>query len=175
MPRFPELIAGILRRKQVQAGPGGFRYRAFLSYRTTDLRAAKRLHEKLERYRVPKDLVGKPGELGPVPPVVGRVFRDREELRTSEDLETIIAQELSKAQQLIVFCTPRACEPEAWVGREIDLFRERRPDGRIHAVIGDGEPPGCFPRQLLLDTPDGLQQPMAADMRARRKAHDRGV
>lgn len=166
MLRFREVIARAWRRNPVQAEPDGFRYRAFLSYRTADQAAAKRLHEKLERYRVPKALVGKPGELGPVPPVVGRVFRDREELRTSDDIETIIAQELSNAQQLIVFCTPRAVDAEAWVGREIEIFRHRRPDGRIHAVIGEGEPPACFPRQLLRLAPDGkLHQPLAADMR----------
>jgi WD40 repeat protein len=175
MIQFRELFARLFRRTPVQVELGGFRYRAFLSYRTADQNAAKRLHQALERYRVPRELVGKPGELGTVPPAVGRLFRDRDEVRTAEDVETIIAQELSKAQQLIVFCTPRAAEPEAWVGREIEIFRERRPDGRIHAVIGDGEPPGCFPRQLLHATPNGkLRQPLAADLRPRKKGGQDG-
>ena len=170
MWELSELIARIFRRKPAEVDLGTFRYRAFLSYRSTDQKAARRLHEKLERYRVPKELVEKPCDFGTVPPAVGRIFRDREELRTSEDIETIISEELSKAQQLIVFCTPRAVEPEAWVGREIELFRKRRPDGRVHAVIGDGEPPACFPSQLFRVTPeDNLRPPLAADLRPRKK------
>lgn len=168
-------FARLVGPKTVQTDADPFRYRAFLSYRTADEKLAKRLHEKLERYRIPKDLIGKTGERGPVPRQVGRVFRDREEVRTSEDIETIIAQELSKAQDLIVFCTPRAVEPHAWVGREIEIFRDRRPDGKIHAVLGDGEPPGCFPPQLLAQTPDGrVRQPLAADLRPRRKGGQDG-
>jgi len=152
------------------AAPTGFAYRAFLSYRTTDERAVNALHTKLEHYRVPKDLVGKDGDFGPVPPTIGRVFRDREELRTAADIETVIAHELAKSHQLIVYCTPDAADPKAWVGREIELFRQRRPDGRIHAVIGGGEPPGCFPAQLLRTGADGtIEQPLAADLRAAKR------
>jgi WD40 repeat protein len=170
---FSELIARIFRRKAAEVDLGSFRYRAFLSYRSTDQNAAGRFYERLERYRVPKELIKKPCDFGTVPPVVGRIFRDREEFRTAEDIETIISQELSKSQQLIVFCTPRAIEPQAWVGREIELFRMRRPDGRIHAVIGDGEPPACFPLQLFRVTPEGkLSPPLAADLRPRKKGGD---
>src|SRR5438093_11044334 len=105
MLQFWKTILRLFRLERAQVDLGGFRHRAFLSYRTADQGPAKRLHEKLERYRVPRDLVGKPGELGPVPVAVGRIFRDREDARTADDIETIIAQELSKAQQLIVFCT----------------------------------------------------------------------
>jgi Sulfatase-modifying factor enzyme 1 len=60
------------------------------------------------------------------------------------------------------------------VAREIELFRAKRPDGAIHAVIGAGEPPACFPRPLLTTTPDGrTQAPFAADIRPLRAGgHD---
>jgi Sulfatase-modifying factor enzyme 1 len=50
--------------------------------------------------------------------------------------------------------------------REIALFRERRPDGPIHAVIGAGTPPEVFPPALLTTTADGrAEAPLAADLR----------
>ena len=102
--------------------PEGLRYRAFLSYRSADRKQAEWLHRKLEGYRVPRGLVGKIGEFGEIPPRIGRIFRDRDEARTAADIETVIGGELAQSQHLIVLCTPRATEPEAWVGREIQIF-----------------------------------------------------
>lgn len=154
--------------------PDGLRYRAFLSYRTSDRHLAVRLHRALEQYRVPKALVGKPGDHGPVPSRIGAIFRDRDDARTSEDIENLIAYELSKSQQLIVLCTPAACAPESWVHREIEIFRQSRPGAPIHAVIGAGEPPACFPKALLKEDSAGqIQTPLAADMRPGSKGgHD---
>ncbi|MEM7205217.1 MAG: SUMF1/EgtB/PvdO family nonheme iron enzyme [Planctomycetota bacterium] len=146
-----------------------FRYTAFLSYRTADRRQARWLHRSLEGFRVPRDLIGKEGELGRVPDRVGRVFRDRDEARTAADIETVIAAELAASEHLIVLCTPRATEPGSWVGREISLFRKQRPGGRILAVIGDGEPPACFPPELTSSASGDRVQPLAADLRPRKK------
>ena len=44
-----------------------FRYRAFISYSHADEVWAKWLHKSLETYRVPKHLVGRETEFGPVP------------------------------------------------------------------------------------------------------------
>jgi WD40 repeat protein len=167
MKQLRELIYELFRPRHEGFELEGFRYRAFLSYRTLDRKQAEWLHRKLERYRVPRALVGKPGELGLVPGKIGRVFLDRDEARTEKSIKEIIAKELSRSQQLIVLCTPRAVEPASWVGLEIEIFRKSRPDGRIHAVIGDGEPPGCFPRQL--------GEPLAADLRPRKKGGQDGV
>src|SRR5688500_11173770 len=98
---------------QAPAGPvlpDGLRYRAFLSYRTADRRLAQWLHKRLETYRVPRELVGTVGEYGVVSRRIGPIFRDRDDARTADDIETIIAHELSKSQHLIVLCTPRAAE-----------------------------------------------------------------
>ncbi len=150
-------------------GTGEFRYRAFLSYRTSDFLLAQKLHRALENYRVPAQLVGRTTTQGLVRERIGAVFRDRDDARTAEDIETTIAQELSKSQHLIVLCTPRTREPASWVSREIELFRSRRSGGLIHAVIGDGEPPNCFPHVLLRTDSEGRTRvPLAADMRRRR-------
>lgn len=146
-----------------------FRYKAFLSYRSADRQRAERLHKAIETFRIPKSLVKAAGKRP------GRIFRDRDEARTSDDIESIIAQELSKSEHLIVLCTPAAAKPESWVGREIELFRARRPDGKVHAVIGAGEPPDCFPPQLISVDPAGRPKlPLAADIRTRREGGQDG-
>jgi hypothetical protein len=143
-----------------------FRYRAFLSYRAAEARQAEWLHRKLEEYVVPHALVGALGAHGVVPRRLGRIFRDRDEARSAERIESAIAEVLSQSQQLIVLCTPSAVAPGSWVPREIAMFRERRPDGAIHAVIGSGVPPTCFPPALLTTTDDGrTEAPLAADLR----------
>lgn len=147
-------------------GGGAFAYRAFLSYRAADARQAAWLHRKLEEYVVPRALVGTRGEYGIIPRRLGRIFRDRDEARAAERIEQVIAAELARSQQLIVLCTPSAVAPGSWVPREIELFRKQRPDGPIHAVIGSGIPPACFPASLLTKGTDGrIEAPLAADLR----------
>jgi len=143
-----------------------FAYRAFLSYRAADARQAAWLHRKLEEYRVPRALVGSVGVYGRVPARLGRVFRDRDEARPAERIESALAEALARSEHLIVLCSPHAAAPGSWVPREIALFRERRPGGAIHAVIGSGAPPECFPSALLTTTEDGQSAaPLAADLR----------
>jgi hypothetical protein len=96
-----------------------FKYRAFLSYRSADSRQAEWLHRKLEEYRVPRSLVGTRIAGGLVPRRLGRIFRDRDEARSAERIESANAAELSESQHLIVLCTPAAVAPDSWVPREI--------------------------------------------------------
>lgn len=148
-------------------------YFAFLSYRSTDKVLAVWLHKRLERYRVPHRLVGSVGKHGVVPRRIRPIFRDRDDARTAEDIENYIALELGRAQHLIVLCTPRAAEEGSWVGREIELFRAARPGADVHAVIGYGEPPGCFPSPLLSSETDGqIRMPLAADLRRESEGGD---
>ena len=145
----------------------GFLYRAFLSYRTADTAQARRLHKALERYRIPRSLVGTRGEHGEIPSRLGRIFRDRDEARSAERIDEVIASALAKSQHLIVLCTPNAVAEGSWVPHEIRLFRKVRPDGEIHAVIGAGTPPDCFPEPLFTISADGRREaPLAADLRA---------
>jgi hypothetical protein len=163
-PTFEPLINGL------------FKYRAFLSYRTTDARQARWLHAQLENYRVPRSLVGTHGKSGQVTRRIGRIFRDRDEARSSEQIESVIADELSRSQHLIVLCTPDAAASGSWVSREIELFRARRPDGAIHAVIGRGTPPECFPATLLTRAADRtIDAPLAADLRPSRDGGQDGA
>jgi hypothetical protein len=69
-----------------------FKYRAFLSYRAVDARQAEWLHRKLEAYVVPRSLVGTSGDYGVIPRRLGRIFRDRDEARSAEHIERVIAE-----------------------------------------------------------------------------------
>ncbi|CAN5402899.1 hypothetical protein BH10PSE14_BH10PSE14_39500 [soil metagenome] len=136
------------------------RYTAFLSYSYKDAVAARRLHQRLERYRLPRRLVGTAGSNGPVPARLTPIFRDREELPAAGDLSTTVRAALAVSDHLVILCsTDAAASP--WVAREIAAFRELHPGRPILAAILDGDPAQCFPAALL----DGGIEPLAADLR----------
>lgn len=157
----------------MNADSNDFRYVAFLSYRSIDRKIAQWLHRSLERYRVPRRLVGIIGDQGPVPARIAPVFRDRDEARASADIETTIANFLAQSKQLVVLCSPAAVEPGSWVSREIEIFRTLRPAAGIHAVLAYGEPSSSFPRAFLA-THDGIvsHAPLAADLRPVKQGGD---
>ncbi|MBN1624414.1 MAG: TIR domain-containing protein, partial [Clostridia bacterium] len=149
-------------------------YDAFISYRHTspDILIAERLHKLLETYKTPHHLV-KQGFRRSLP----RVFRDREELPTSSDLNSDIDLALQQSRFLIVICSPRTPQSK-WVRSEIIRFRELHGNDRILAILIEGEPDQSFPRELLgtgsiFNENDGTQaeinkvtEPLAADIRA---------
>ena len=134
-----------------------FRYCAFLSYGHRDAETAQWLHESLEKYQVPKGLVGRVTGNGPIPARLMPIFRDRHELAASGDLGREIRDALATSRFLIVLCSPAAAASR-WTGAEIDAFKKMRPDGCVLAAIIEGEPfaseiPGreaeeCFPPAL---------------------------
>ena len=151
-----------------------YMYDAFISYRHTypDIRIAERLHRLLETYNTPRRLVrqGKKQRLS-------RVFRDREELPTSSDLNSDIDQALKQSRYLIVICSPRTPKSR-WVTSEIERFRQLHGNDRILAILIEGEPDQAFPEGLLgksgsAGEKDGnfyeinkVTEPLAADVRA---------
>jgi hypothetical protein len=145
-------------------------YKAFISYSHRDEAWARWLQHALEKYRVPKRLVGKPGAFGPLPERLNPVFRDREDLSSAADLTTQIKGELDRSASLVVICSPTAAA-SPWVGEEIRYFRELGRSGRILALIVDGDPqatePGtaCFPNAILEAENGGSKEPLAADVR----------
>ena len=134
-----------------------FHYCAFLSYGHRDAETARWLHEALEKYRVPVNLVGRSGTNGIIPARLCPIFRDRHELAASADLGRDIRDALATSRFLIVLCSPAAAVSR-WTGAEIDSFKKMRPDGCVLAAIIEGEPfaseiPGreaeeCFPPAL---------------------------
>ncbi len=168
------------------------RYYAFISYRHSDNRVEGRrwatwLHQAIETYEVPADIVGKTNQRGEeVPARIFPVFRDEEELPADSDLGRAVNEALDNSSTLIVLCSPRAAD-SLYVAREIDHFKKSGHADRIIAAIVDGEPNAsldvgkqadgfppeaeCFPQPLQFEYgPDGLPteeraEPLAADFR----------
>ncbi|MFQ5346695.1 MAG: toll/interleukin-1 receptor domain-containing protein [Rhodothalassiaceae bacterium] len=138
---------------------GGGRFRAFLSYSHADAAAARRLHRRLEGYRLPRHLaaadVPRPARLGPI-------FRDREDLPAAGDLSQAVKAALAESAALIVLCSPAAAD-SPWVAREIAYFRALHPDRPILAALIAGEPDEAIPAALRADG----SEPLAADLRGR--------
>ncbi|MEA3017903.1 MAG: hypothetical protein QOI38_2625 [Sphingomonadales bacterium] len=148
-----------------EAAPGGLRYKAFLSYSHKDSAAAARLHRRLESYRLPKRLVGRDTERGPVPARLAPIFRDRDELPAVADLSETVRSALAQSGALIVICSP-AGAASLWVAEEIRVFRALHPERPVLAAVIAGEPGDCFPESLRAVGSHGSgHEPLAADFR----------
>ena len=149
-----------------------FRYRAFISYSHRDERWGAWLHRALERYRLPRRLVGRVTAAGPVPKRIAPVFRDREELASATDLGRTVNAALEQSAALIVVCSPSAAQSR-WVNAEVRAFQQLGRGEQIFCLIVDGDPggvtaPQCFPEALLTRGPDGGDgpvEPIGADVR----------
>ena len=115
------------------------RYWAFLSYSHTDKVCADRLHSDLERFAVPRRFVGQMGPAGPAPTRFRPIFRDEEELGAAPDLNQRLQEALAGSGFLIVLCSPAAAASR-WVDAEIRSFKAAHGEGRVLAVIVEGEP-----------------------------------
>ena len=139
------------------------RFSAFVSYSTDDVAFARRLHKRLETYRLPRKLRPvSPG--GPTPRQLKPLFRDVDELIAAYDLSAAVQDALAQSDFLIVVCSPNAVESE-WVGREIDYFRKLHGDSHILAVLIDGTPATAFHPALLGAQGGPRLEPLAADFR----------
>jgi hypothetical protein len=173
--------------RKASAGPGRSggvgdspRYWAFLSYSHRDSATADWLHGELEKYRVPRALVGRETANGPIPASLSPIFRDRHELAASGDLGQTIREALAGSRCLIVLCSPEAAHSR-WTNEEIVAFKKAHPGGCVLAAIVEGEPfasevkghegEECFPPALRqrFDSrgrPTGKRaEPIAADLR----------
>jgi hypothetical protein len=142
------------------------RYAAFISYSHADEHWARWLQRSLERYRIPRRLRRDPGAGKPLPSRLYPVFRDRDELASSNDLSAAIQSALDDSEALVVICSPAAAASR-WVNAEIRRFQSSGGDGRIFTLVVDGSTrpaaPDCaFPPALLV-TEDGrtLPEPLA--------------
>ena len=90
---------------------------AFISYRHTDIKAAKRLQFLLESYNLPTMIQ----KMKPEAPKRFKVFRDADEL-TSGVLSDELHHKLDESKYLIVICSPNSAQSK-YVGEEIAYFR----------------------------------------------------
>jgi hypothetical protein len=121
------------------------RYAVFISYRHADNKETGRqwaiwLHQALETYEIPKDLIGQINSRGePTVASLYPVFRDEEELPADADLTQNIRLALEQSATMAVLCSPRAVDSR-FVADEIRVFKELGKSDRILAVLLDGEP-----------------------------------
>ncbi|MBE5996786.1 MAG: TIR domain-containing protein [Lachnospiraceae bacterium] len=149
-------------------------YSAFISYRhaPADISVASEIQKRLERYPVPAAIRKKTGKAK-----IGRIFRDKEELPITSDLNEDITEALENADYLIVICSTSTKE-SMWVEREIRTFLKNHSKKEILTVLVNGEPYEVIPEVLLTDTvertaPDGTvyeetinYEPLSCDFRA---------
>lgn len=168
------------------------KYQAFISYRHADNTEPGRewatwLHQSIEKYVVPSELVGKPdGRGGKIPPRIFPVFRDEQALPANADLANSITGALDNTNMLIVLCSPNA-RASTYVADEIDYFKKLGHSDRIIAAMINGEPntswdtskhklgfseqDECFPIPLQFKYDENGQptkeraEPIAADFR----------
>lgn len=141
------------------------RFSAFISYNynSGDAKFARRLHQQLETYRLPRKLRRKSG--GPASELhrLKPLFRDADEMSAAADLSKAIRDALAQSDFLIVVCSPAAAKSK-WVGREIEFFRTLHGDQHILAALVEGTPETSF-HPALLEGARGPVEPLAADFR----------
>jgi tetratricopeptide (TPR) repeat protein len=145
------------------------RYSAFISYNHKDRRWASWLHRELERYRLPKALLGRSSPLGPLEQRLPPVFQDREELASSTNLADSVREALSEAASLIVICS-RNGAASRWVNEEVRTFAALGRADRIQCLlVPDADQPSeVVHSQTELFPPALLElggEPLAADAR----------
>ena len=105
---------------------GDYKYVAFISYSHADERCSRWIHRALETYRIPKRLIGRPTEHGPIPRRLTPVFRDREELTGAADLGSTVTAALEASRHLIVICSPASARSR-WVDADVSRSVNSRP------------------------------------------------
>lgn len=143
-----------------------YKYEAFISYRhiELDMQVARALHKQLETFSIPAVIKKSSGKNK-----VGTIFRDQDELPTSNDLGGSIRNALEQSNWLIVICSP-ALPQSKWCMEEIDSFISQGRGDHILTLLIDGEPSKSFPKQLRFTEVNGQvieREPLAADIRAR--------
>ncbi len=140
-------------------------YSAFLSYCRGDEAVARRIHRKLEGYRLPRRLQAHNDAWDPARRRLKPLFRDLDDMTAAPDINTAVQDAMAASRFMVVLCTPKAAKSE-WVGREIAMFRHLHGDDLILAALVDGLPEEAFhPALLSREDGGGLLQPLAADFR----------
>lgn len=119
-------------------------FTAFISYRhqSPDQEVAKWLHTAIETYRIPGPIRKQTGRK-----LMGRCFRDAEELPLSPSLGDDIERALLNSDWLIAICTPRYLQSR-WCLQELEFFAAHKGRDRILLVLADGRPAESIPEML---------------------------
>ncbi len=120
-------------------------FNAFISYKHADLdnKIAASIVRDLEHYHIPRKIQKSTGVKK-----IDRIFRDKDELPITSDLNDTISQALYNADYLIVICSTNT-KKSTWVEREIEVFLKNHTMNQILTVLADGEPYEVIPKVLL--------------------------
>jgi len=156
------------------------RYRAFISYASSDRAAGERLQQGIEHYRIPRALRGREYGFGPLPKYLTPLFRDRSDADAAASLADALHDALRNSDALVVLCSPASARSR-WVNEEIRAFKALGRDERIFPVLVDGAPrrydpdiapDGAFPPALFQRVDaggtvvaDNAPEPLASDLR----------
>lgn len=116
-------------------------YNAFISYRHAplDIRVAAEIQKQLERFSIPKPIQKATGVRK-----IDRIFRDKEELPITSDLNETIENALQNSDYLIVICS-QSTKESVWVQREIAFFLKSHSRKQVLTVVAEGEPTEVIP------------------------------
>lgn len=113
----------------------GYKYFAFISYNSADLKWGKRLQRKLEHYKMPATLCSEHGwDRYPIKPV----FFAPTDIQPN-DLNDELKGRLRDSKNLIVICSPHSAKSK-WVAAEIEYFYSLGRAKDIHFFIVEGTP-----------------------------------
>ena len=118
-----------------------YHYKAFISYRHAELdtKVAVEIQNRIERCFIPGSIRRELGINS-----IGRVFRDKDELPSTSDLNDHIKNAIRNSEYLICICSPRYIE-SVWGRREIELFLESHDRQHVLTVLAEGEPNESIP------------------------------
>lgn len=149
------------------------KYCAFISYRhlPRDTEVARTVQRALETFRLPRGVATSI----PLPAgsrLLGKCFRDEDELSASHSLPERLKEALAQSRSLIVVCTPDTPKSE-WVNREIAEFIDMHGRERVIAVLASGASEESIPPILKHAETVSLNgvtvrkssNPLAADLR----------
>ena len=121
-----------------------YHYKAFISYRHAemDTKIAEEVQNRIERYIIPGSIRRELGIKS-----IGRVFRDKDELPSTSDLNDNIKDAIRNSEFLICICSPRYIE-SIWCMKEIEFFLESHDKHHILTVLAEGDPYKVVPEIL---------------------------
>ena len=118
-----------------------FKYFAFISYNSKDVKWGSKLQRKLEGYKMSAMLCSENGwKRTPLKPI----FFAPTDIQPNDLTEELRAR-LHASRHLIVVCSPNSAQSE-WVGKEIAYFYSLGRVKNIHFFIVDGEPNSSDPK-----------------------------
>ena len=118
-----------------------YHYKAFISYRHAELdtKVAVEIQNRIEHCFIPGSIRRNLGIKS-----IGRVFRDKDELPSTSDLNDNIKNAIKNSEYLICICSPRYIE-SIWGRREIAFFLESHDKQHVLTVLAEGEPNEVIP------------------------------